>query len=225
MVLIVLVQRETAESAIIQQRLHQSLFSSVCKCSWFKQKTVSSRTYTKVQQQTNCCILFANQRRLLKQTLYELQTVVARSNSCYSMKATCTRRCGVSAHKSSYAFSFAKGVYNALKVLGMYGNLPAPSYLGALMLIAISRPMSNHLGSCRLEGGVDLLHCIAKVLTISYSISQTKDGDRLVFQVNACKGRACQCFQSYTVQPSRNTQRLTSHMTSAIFTFSVCAYL
>lgn len=70
------------------------------------------------------------------------------------------------------------------------------------MLVPISRPVSNHLGSCRLESGVDLFHSIAKVLTISYSISETKNGNGLVFQVNACKVKAGQCFQSYMMRSS-----------------------
>ncbi len=66
-------------------------------------------------------------------------------------------------------------------------DLPAArEYLGALMVVAISRPMSNHLGSCCLECGVDLFHGIAEVLTVSNSISQAKDSNGLAFQVNAC---------------------------------------
>lgn len=66
-------------------------------------------------------------------------------------------------------------------------DLPAArEYLGALMVVAIGRPVSNHLGSCCLECGVDLLHGIAEILTVSYSISQTKDSNGLALQVNAC---------------------------------------
>lgn len=55
------------------------------------------------------------------------------------------------------------------------------------MLIAIGRPVSDHLGSCSLEGGVDFLHSITEVLAISNGISQAKDSNWLVFQVNPCK--------------------------------------
>lgn len=51
------------------------------------------------------------------------------------------------------------------------------------MVIAISGPVSHHLGTCGLEGGVDLLHSVTEVLTIADRVAKTKDCHWLVFQV------------------------------------------
>ena len=89
------------------------------------------------------------------------------------------------------------------------------------MLIAISRPVPDHLGSCGLEGGVDLLHSIAEVLTVPYSISQTKNGDRLVFQINACSIKAGQCFQRH-IAPSSSIRHPIMHDLSDLDILGVC---
>lgn len=54
------------------------------------------------------------------------------------------------------------------------------------MVIAVSGPVSHHLGACGLKGGVDLLHGVTEVLTIAHRVTKTKDSHWLVFQVKPC---------------------------------------
>ena len=59
-------------------------------------------------------------------------------------------------------------------------------HLRALVFIAICRPVANHLCSSCLESGVDLLHCITEVLSISNGITQAKYSNWLVLQIQPC---------------------------------------
>ena len=56
-------------------------------------------------------------------------------------------------------------------------------HLGAFMLITLSRPVANHLGSCGLESCIYLIHSITKVLAVANSITQAENSNRLVLQI------------------------------------------
>ena len=54
------------------------------------------------------------------------------------------------------------------------------------MVVAVSGPVAHHLCPSGLEGGVDLLHGVTEVLSISNGVSQAKDSHWLVLQVKTC---------------------------------------
>ena len=69
--------------------------------------------------------------------------------------------------------------------LRLQRDITAVPHLGTLVLVALSRPVSNHLGSCGLEGCVYLIHSVTEILAVANSITQAKDSNRLAFEIKA----------------------------------------